>query len=85
MAQPKKLTFKQKQEKKLLEKLESYKRELAHIRKAIVSQPREKVTWQWAALQIHKDLGALEKHPEIDRWRAYALQLAREACDTFTL
>lgn len=85
MAQPKKLTHKQKQEKKILDRLEHYKTELRNLRKAIVSKPRENDTWQWAALEIFRDLGTLEKHPEVDKCREYALTLARDACTSFTL
>lgn len=84
MAQPKKLTHKQKQEKKLLDALETYKTELARLRKAIINQPMENDTWQWAALQIFKDLGTLGEHPEIAKWRNYALGLARDASSSFT-
>lgn len=85
MAQPKKLTQKQKQEKKLLDALETYKTELARLRKAIITQPKENDTWQWAAIQIFKDLGSLGEHPEISKWRNYALKTARDASSSFTL
>lgn len=85
MAQPKKLTHKQKHEKKLLDSLERYKTELKNLRKTIINKPGEKDTWQWAAMQIFRDLGTLEKHPEVDKCREYALKLARDACNSFTL
>lgn len=87
MAQPKKLTHKQKQEKKLMQRLESYKTELKNLKIAIKTKlsDSELDTWRWAALQIFKDLGEFEKHPEVDRYREIALNLAREASNTFRL
>lgn len=78
MAQPKKLTFKQKQERKLLLQLETYKTSLLRIKKAMKTNLDDLETWRWAAMEVFKDLGKLEKHPEVDKWREYALELARE-------
>lgn len=78
MAQPKKLTLKQKQEKKLLEEIATHKSELMRIKLGMKSKPGEMSTWRWAALEVFKDLKDL-KHPEADKTRELALKIARDA------
>lgn len=80
MAQPKKLTHKQKQEKKLLNQIAPYKEDLVRIKRAMKEKPGEMETWRWACLEIFRKITNLKiDHIEATNMKEYALKLAAEA------
>ena len=74
MAQPKKLTLKQKQAKALDEQISHYLCELARLKKV-----QDLDTKRWAALEIFKELGQLGKDVRVSHAQDIALYVAREA------
>ena len=80
MAQPKKLTYKQKQEKAAMKILEPYKKQLQQLHMSMRKNPSEMETWRWAALELFKEISGLSmEHGEMERLKERALFLAREA------
>ncbi len=81
MAQPKKLTHKQRMENKIKKDMEQYIEELSKIHRGMKKKPTEMDTWKWAALEVYKQLSshAENKHPEVQKCINTALHLAREA------
>lgn len=80
MAQPKKLTYKEKQEKKAMKILDPYKKQLQQLQMSMRNIPSEMETWRWAALMLFKEISRLSvEHGEMERLKERALFLAREA------
>jgi hypothetical protein len=77
MAQPKKVSFQEKQRRKLVAEINAHGAELLKLKKAMKNQPEEMDTWRWAVLEIFKQLRQYGK--EADDMREAALQLARNA------
>jgi hypothetical protein len=79
MAQPKKLTFKEKQQKKLMDQLAPYIYELKQIKIGMKKNPDDMDTWRWASLETYKELAKLKDSAEVEKYREIALAMAREA------
>jgi hypothetical protein len=77
MGQPKKLSHKQKQEKKFLEKLVYYRQELTKLNVAVKKKPDEVDTWRWASLQLYHEMTSLGEHSEVEKCKNIALHIAR--------
>lgn len=83
MAQPKKLTAKQKQAKKELQQLNELYQNILRIRQAMRHSASSAFeTWRWASLNVYNDLCQLSIRHETHKWALYkehALDTAREA------
>lgn len=84
MAQPKKLTAKQKQAKKEIQQLNEIYQNILRIRQAMRTNTQSSAleTWRWATLNLYNDLCQLRICHETHKWALYkeqALDTAREA------
>jgi hypothetical protein len=80
MSPPIKLTYKQKQNKIITDKLMSYERELIKLKKTL-SITDDPESWRWAALDIFKTLSNEfpNDNAKVIQIKEKALNIAREA------
>lgn len=85
MGQPKKLTYKEKQDRKLAQDISKYEIELKKIHRGMQNS-NDIGTWRWAALEIFKEVSNNfdNKTEKVKALKELALFVAREA-QTFNL
>jgi hypothetical protein len=85
MGQPKKLTYKEKQDRKLAQDISKYEIELKKIHRGM-QKSNDIATWRWAAMEIFKEVSNKfdNKSEKVKALKEQALFVAREA-QTFSL
>ena len=81
MGQPKKLTFAEKKEKKLIQEAESYRIQLSQLRKALKSCDHQTaINLRWAALELFKTMqNEMDASYLSKKYCEAALNIARNA------